>query len=135
MKKLAVTLALTLSLMACQAQAQTPLDHATELAIDRAFNDAERAAVEEYFNVTVPKSEDIYGKKEKVILPPGVDQHIKKNNKIPPGTKKGDIPSELYDRVPVCQRPKNSCAIIGSDMVLLDTDTDVVLDLIANAVR
>lgn len=147
MKKLLFVAIFTLlSLPPLQAQAQTAMEEAMDVALERTFNDVERAIIEEYFSAdTLPRYDDLpAGKKagnplpgalKKRSLPPGLEKQLRKNGKLPPGLEKRTIPSGLYEKIPACKKPGASCAIVGKSVLLLDSITETILDIIANAVK
>ncbi len=67
-------------------------------------------------------------------LPPGLQKQLERNGKLPPGLQKSEFPEDLQAKL---GPPKEGTerAIVGNDAVLLDTATNVVLDVIRNVVN
>lgn len=125
------------------------VEEATQNVIERVFSEAERAIIEEYFGLHVQekeggdKSKGESGKKHEGLppglakkdhLPPGLQKQLEKNGRLPPGLAKRDLPDDLLNRLP---RPPHGTKrlIAGSDVVLVDATTELVLDVIHDAIR
>ena len=67
-------------------------------------------------------------------LPPGLQKQLERNGKLPPGLQKSEFPEDLQAKL---GPPKEGTerAIVGNDAVLIDTATNVVLDVIRNVVN
>lgn len=62
-------------------------------------------------------------------LPPGLQKQLERNGKLPPGLQKKAFPEDLKAKLPPPQ-PGTERAIVGNDAVLIDTATNVVLDVL-----
>jgi hypothetical protein len=66
-------------------------------------------------------------------LPPGLAMQLKRNGHLPYGLEKRRLPAGLASRLPQCTRGTERY-IVGSDVVLLDTKTQLILDVIKGVV-
>lgn len=67
-------------------------------------------------------------------LPPGLEQHIVKHGTLPPGLEKRDLPSDLILKLPAARKGTQR-KIVGSDVVLIQTATGIILDVIRDVVK
>lgn len=67
-------------------------------------------------------------------LPPGLEKQLKVNGALPPGLAKRDLPYDLRKRLPKA-RSGTERKIIGNDVVLIETATGVILDILRGVVR
>lgn len=89
------------------------------------------------------KHGDKHGKKEncphgamkaKGHLPPGLEKHIRRNGQLPPGLEGRALPPGLAKRLPA-PAAGTQRRIVGNDIVLVDTATQVILDVIRNVMN
>lgn len=66
-------------------------------------------------------------------LPPGLQKQLDRNGRLPPGLDRRALPEDLEGRLP--DRTDTERVIIGSDVVLIEKGTDLVLDVIRDVVR
>ena len=66
-------------------------------------------------------------------LPPGLQKQIQRNGTLPPGLAKRGLPGDLRGRLP--RRKGQDYRVVGSDIVLIETATNVVLDIMKNVLR
>ncbi len=154
-KKIAVLSALAVLMLPVGANAMSSKDNNNVTAEDRRverlenrilqriFTDYEREEIENYF-------EDYYdddgktskkakkglppGLAKRDTLPPGLQKQLEKNGRLPPGLEKRMLPDNLESRLPA--RAENLARrIVGDDVVLIDEDTDLILDIIYNVLR
>ena len=107
------------------------------------FTEVEKRIIRDYFGVKTG-SEDGNGKgKSKKMppglakrdtLPPGLQMQIEKNGTLPPGLAKRDLPSDLILKLPAVKKGTER-KIVGSDVVLIQTATGVVLDVLRDVVK
>ncbi len=67
-------------------------------------------------------------------LPPGLQKHLEKFGTLPPGLAKRDLPPDLLSTLP----PPHAGTIrqiVGSDVVLLQEGTNIVLDVLENVLK
>jgi len=62
-------------------------------------------------------------------LPPGLAKQLERNASLPPGLQKRALPSKLEAELPPPQTGTER-VIVGNDVVLINTATNVVLDII-----
>jgi hypothetical protein len=61
-------------------------------------------------------------------LPPGIAKKLARGGSLPPGIAKRYFPNDLLGRLP--PRPGQQWLVMGTDVVLLDTATQIILDLL-----
>lgn len=129
------------------APAEKTVEQATANVIERVFSEAEKAIIEEYFSVKVSDKNDGHkpkGKKnknrglppglaKKDQLPPGLAKQLEKNGHLPPGLEKRDLPDDLSERLPARHGLKR--LIVGSDVLLVEEGTELILDIIRDAIK
>jgi hypothetical protein len=117
-----------------RAYAEATADHGgTRVTV--AFSDGDRQAIRAYFaarsNGRSGKSHghghDPHGDFE--ALPPGLQKQVRKNGTLPPGLARERLPGDLERRL--SPLPDGYVRVrIGTDIVLMDARTEIVLDLI-----
>lgn len=127
---------------------QTP----TQRVIERIFSEAERAVIDEYYTAKEPKKSDRKSGKggkgaknkgrdglppglaKKDKLPPGLEKQLKRNGTLPPGLVRNELPLSLQNKL---YPPKKGTKriLVDRDIVLIDTKTDLILDIIHDVVR
>ena len=117
--------------------------------IQRVFNEAERAVIEEFYNserLKKTKSEGAskkgkgdkkglppgLAKKEK--LPPGLQKQLIKNGRLPPGLEKRSLPEGLYSRIESCRIKGLKCHEVGADVILIDAATEIIVDILRDVI-
>ena len=128
------------------ASAATTSQDATKRVIERVFSAAEKAVIEEYFGYKHdPKykkeSKDKKSQKDlppglakKDKLPPGLQKQLEKNGRLHPGLARNDLPKNLKDKL-YAPRGDTKRIIVGDDVVLIDTATDIILDILRGVAR
>jgi len=135
-------------------------DRAAQRVIERVFSEAERAVIEEfYLKDTEAKGKHKkdghkkdghkkakHGKggkgreglppglAKKDRLPPGLQKQLEKNGTLPPGLARNELPLALQNKL-YPPKPGTKRFMVGRDIVLIDTKTDVILDIIRDVVR
>lgn len=66
-------------------------------------------------------------------LPPGLQKQLERNGRLPPGLERRALPADLESRLP--DRADTERVIVGSDVVLIEKGTDLVLDVIRDVIR
>lgn len=111
-------------------------DARTEAVIDRVFSTAERAIIAAYFGEQWKTAERTGtlppGLAKRDELPPGLKKQLVQNGKLPPGLDKRDLPNDLLKRLGPAPHGTQRF-IVGSDVILVDLATNVLLDSIRNA--
>jgi len=67
-------------------------------------------------------------------LPPGLQKHLEKNGRLPPGLAKRDLPANLVAQLPPAHAGTLR-QIVGSDVVLIQEGTNVILDILENVLK
>lgn len=127
------------------AQAQEKnAEQASQKVIQRVFSEIERAVIEEYFGVDTDGKAEKNGKgknkkmppglAKKKELPPGLQKQLEKNGVLPPGLEGREIPDDLKSKLPPVHKGAKRL-LVGDDMVLIDTATEVVLDIIRDVAK
>lgn len=105
-----------------------------EKSLIRLFSAAERSIITGYFrDYTLdgqPRSKGLPpGLAKKDRLPPGLQKQLARNDRLPPGLEKRALPADLLSRLPA-GHPGTERLIVGTDVVLVDAATQVVLDIL-----
>lgn len=127
------------------AQAQDKnAEQTSQKVIQRVFSEMERAVIEEYFGVDLEKNTEKRGQEKskqmppglakKKELPPGLQKQLEKNGVLPPGLEGRDIPDDLKDKLPPVYKGTKRL-LVGDDVVLIDTATDMILDIIRDVAK
>jgi len=135
------------------AAAKSEEANLAERVATAAFTAAEKSVIEEFFGrpaTTDEKSGEVEeakeakeaksgkgGKSKKMPkglakrdrLPPGLEKQLEKNGTLPPGLAKRDLPTDLTQRLPK-RDDGTERVIVDSDVVLVETATGVVLDVL-----
>ena len=61
-------------------------------------------------------------------LPPGIAKKLARGGSLPPGIAKRYFPNDLIGRLP--PRPGQQWLVMGTDVVLLDAATQIILDVL-----
>jgi hypothetical protein len=119
---LAALPALTAPAVAKQPQRQ---QQSSDL-LDVVFTEIEKRLIREYYagrtNAAAADS-----------LPPGMRKRLARGKGLPPGIAKKYLPSDLEGRLPA--RTGIERRVIGSDVVLVAVATNIVLDIIFDAIK
>lgn len=91
------------------------------------LNDDERSIIRNYFGEH-PKAA---GKVKE--LPPGIRKKIARGGAMPPGIAKQALPDGLHRRLP--PRDGYNYEIVGTDVVLVETATRVIVDVLRDVLR
>ncbi len=66
-------------------------------------------------------------------LPPGLQKHIDRTGQLPPGLQKRALPSDLRGLLP--RRAGQDFRVVGNDIVLIETATNLILDIMQGVLR
>jgi hypothetical protein len=116
---LAATAVPTASVFAKPPQRQSP-----DLA-DVIFTEIEKRLIREYYAGSPHAAPD--------NLPPGIRKRLARGKGLPPGIAKRYLPADLEGRLP--PRAGVERRVIGSDVVLVAIATNIVLDIIFDAIK
>jgi hypothetical protein len=89
-----------------------------------AFSVRDRSLIRKYYRHRLPP-----GLAKRSSLPPGLQKQVKQRGQLPPGLRKERLPNEL--EVKLSPLPTGYIRFrIGTDVVLMNTRTQVVVDVI-----
>jgi hypothetical protein len=91
------------------------------------LNDDEKKTIRQYFD-----SHPEAGGKVKP-LPPGIRKKLARGGTLPPGIAKQALPDGLHRQLP--PRTGQDYEVIGTDVVLIDTATKVIVDVLKDVLR
>ncbi|HEY5790270.1 MAG TPA: hypothetical protein VIX81_06575 [Gammaproteobacteria bacterium] len=142
-----------LSLVLPLPAAQAATEGLAERAAQAAFTAIEQELINEFFGKQPPPPESDAGKAKKDKdgksgkgkglppglakrddLPPGLQKQLEKNGTLPPGLAKRDLPADLERRLPARSKGQER-VIVDNDVVLVETATGIVLDILYDVVR
>ncbi len=160
MRSLVILAALLLPLSAASAQQTTVMDE----ALGRVFTEIERQVIEDYYGgrsgVHDDDDDDDQGNRggrgknkgnknrgnagngsgdlppglaKRDELPPGLERQLERNGTLPPGLAKRNLPDDLRARL-IDPNDGTDRQIIGTDVLLVDTATGVILDILRDVV-
>jgi hypothetical protein len=66
-------------------------------------------------------------------LPPGLQKHIDRTGQLPPGLQKRALPGDLRSLLPA--RKGQDYRVVGNDIVLIETATNLILDIMQGVLR
>ncbi len=66
-------------------------------------------------------------------LPPGLQKHIDRTGRLPPGLEKRRLPGGLRGLLP--RRTGQDFRVVGTDIVLIETATSLILDIMQGVLR
>jgi hypothetical protein len=138
-----LALALFIALPAIHANEQAQNNSANDiLAI--VFSEMERQLIKEYYgnkqsdvtnSSTGPKSKGLPpGLANRDTLPPGLAKQLQRNGTLPPGLTKRDLPADLMKQLPRVQEGYERSIIEEVTVVLIETATGRIADIILDAV-
>lgn len=98
------------------------------------FSAAERRIISDYFGQGVSAQGKHKGGQGQKGLPPGIAKNLARGKPMPPGIAKRYLPNDLVGRLPPV-RSGFERVIVGSDLLLVEIATNVIYDVIKDAVR
>lgn len=99
----------------------------TGSGVQIAFSVTERRLITQYF--ASPEAARSMNAKP---LPPGIAKKVARGGALPPGIAKRYLPQDLDGRLPPVQVGTER-VVVGTDVLLVQVDTGLVLDIIKNA--
>lgn len=90
------------------------------------FTDIDRKKITNYFN-TNPLSAT------NTTLPPGIAKNLARGKPLPPGIAKVFLPSEVSSTLPAY--PGYEYRVVGDDVVLVNSTTEIVSDILTNVLK
>jgi hypothetical protein len=92
------------------------------------FGDGDRQLIADYY-AGKKKKKLPPGLAKKDRLPPGLEKQLRKNGELPPGLSGRELPPDLESRLSKLP-PGYVRVVIGTDLVLENTNTRVVVDIV-----
>lgn len=136
MRLLLITLALALLAGPALAQRNT---RATETVMEQVFSAVEKQLIKDFFGQDrgkiKHKAKRAGGKIKRGRgggLPPGLAKHLERYHQLPPGLEGRDLPPGLAKRLGHAGLGR-SRRIVGNDVVLIETATGIILDILRGA--
>lgn len=100
-------------------------------AVTVAFSDRDRQLIQEYYAAPARRAPPGLAKRDR--LPPGLEKQLQRNGRLPPGLQGRGLPGDLEARL--TRLPEGYARIvIGGDIVISNTRTQVVVDILKGAV-
>jgi Ni/Co efflux regulator RcnB len=103
------------------------IEGVTAGVLDAVLSDDERKIIHGYFH----EHPDAVGKVKE--LPPGIRKKLARGGAMPPGIAKQALPDGLHRRLP--PRDGQHYEIVGTDVVLVQTATKVIVDVLKDVLR
>jgi len=91
------------------------------------LSDDEKSTIRNYFQ----KNPDSVGKVKP--LPPGIRKKLARGGTMPPGIAKQALPDGLHRQLP--PRDGYNYEVVGTDVVLIETATEVIVDVLSDVLR
>ncbi|MFQ6016857.1 MAG: hypothetical protein ACE5KF_01565 [Kiloniellaceae bacterium] len=105
----------------------------TQQVIGAAISAAERAIIGNYIQKARTSQQGLPpGLAMRAQLPPGLQKHIERTGRLPPGLQKR-LPGDLRALLP--RRVGEDFRVVGDDIVLIETATNVILDVMKGVLR
>lgn len=102
-------------------------DQNTTVAV--VFSDRDRQLIADHYSGKKKKKKLPPGLAKKDKLPPGLEKQLRKNAELPPGLQGRELPGDLEPRL--SKLPAGYVrVVIGTDVVLQNTKTRVVVDIV-----
>ncbi len=93
----------------------------------------ERALIGDYVRKAKASSQGLPPGLANRPLPPGLQKHIQRTGRLPPGLQKRGLPSGLRRQLPY--RAGQDYRVVGNDIVLIETATSLILDIMQGVLR
>lgn len=114
-------------------EGQSGGDDAVHLAV-AIISATERALIGDYIHTARSSSSGLPpGLAKREQLSPGLQKQIERNGTLPPGLAKRQLPADLSARLP--KRRGQDYRVVGDDIVLIETATRVILDVMKGVLR
>ncbi len=106
-------------------------DSGTQVKIDGSglsirFSDSEIRIIDDYYRR--------YPAGNVQSLPPGIAKNLARGKPLPPGIAKKYLPNDLTRLLPAV-RPGTNRLVVGSDILLIEASTGLILDVLNNVLR
>ncbi len=94
---------------------------------------AERALIGDYVRKTEASPQGLPPGLAGHPLSPGLQKHIDRTGRLPPGLEKRRLPSDLLGRLP--SRAGQDYRVVGNDIMLIEIATGLILDIMQGVLR
>ncbi len=109
-------------------------DLATQKLVVALISATERALIGDYIKKAKLKHQGLPpGLAKRAALPPGLQKQIVRNGTLPPGLAKRGLPGDLRGLLPY--HKGKDYRVIGNDIVLIETATELILDVMKDVLR
>ncbi len=109
-------------------------DASTGALLTTIISATERALIGDYVNKGKASSQGLPpGLANRSQLPPGLQKHIDRTGRLPPGLQKRTLPGDLRGLLPY--RKGQDYRVVGNDIVLIETATSLILDIMKGVLR
>ncbi len=109
-------------------------DVATDKLLGTIISATERALIGDYITKAKVKHNGLPpGLAKRQYLPPGLQKHIERTGRLPPGLEKRELPGDLRGLLPY--RKGKDYRVVGNDIVLIETATNLILDVMQGVLR
>lgn len=120
-----------------QSQSQTNKGQSSGSSTGQLLNTiisaTERALIGDYVQTAKASSQGLPPGLAGRPLPPGLQKHIQRTGRLPPGLEKRGLPGDLRGLLP--RRTGQDYRVVGNDIVLIETATNLILDIMQGALR
>lgn len=135
----ALLLCLFLAIPAALLPAASPSPNVTgdltrQDSLSLSFSTKDRMIVQQYFRTSRGGSSPSPGISRKKHLPSSLEKHLAKNGTLPSGLAKRALPIDLENRLTAIPVGYERW-IIGADVVLINSKTRVIVDVVAGPAR
>ncbi len=109
-------------------------DVATDRLLGTVISAVERALIGDYIRKAKTSGRGLpQGLAQRRHLPPGLQKHIERTGRLPPGLEKRRLPGDLRALLPY--HKGRDYRVVGNDIVLIETATELILDVMQGALR
>ncbi len=109
-------------------------DVATDRLLGTVISAVERALIGDYVRKARTSGQGLPpGLAKRQHLPPGLQKHIERTGRLPPGLEKRRLPGDLRALLP--RRTGQDYRVVGNDIVLIEIATELILDVMQGALR
>ena len=109
-------------------------DLATNRLLGTVISAVERALIGDYVRKAKTSGQGLPpGLAKRQHLPPGLQKHIERTGRLPPGLEKRRLPGDLRSLLPI--RSGQDFRVVGNDIVLIETATELILDVMQGVLR
>ncbi len=109
-------------------------DMATDRLLGTVISAVERALIGDYVRKAKTSGQGLPpGLAKRQHLPPGLQKHIERTGRLPPGLEKRRLPGDLRALLPI--RSGQDYRVVGNDIVLIEIATELILDVMKDVLR